>query len=427
VVNWQGMKPGWYENFFQGLALEMWRGAVTQQQTRAEAGFLEKELRAAAGARLLDVPCGDGRIALELAARGYRMTGVDLSAEFVAEARQHSGEAGVDIEWRKSDMRQLPWKAAFDGAFCFGNSFGYLDAAGMQEFVEALAGALKPGARFVLQTGIAAESILPHYAERRWYEVGDVVMLIANEYDAANSCLDTNYTFLRGGQRETAESSHWVYTAAEIQRLLARAGLETQGLYGDLEREPFGLGSHLLYLVAQRGRPLLQHKRLGEGFGRGLQMGMAHQQSRAGVPAQQRVVVGRRPQGLGFFVPLHSLMQPVIDDGGGPLSALVKKRLATALADHTGIVGALVRIMEARGYISGLADRHSVLKLIGKRQQQGDQRGLILRLYAQHILTDAFCLPRLVQQAIALGLRERARHGLLRQALQFKHAVLLSM
>ena len=246
-----GVKPGWYENFFQGLALDLWRNAVSPQQTRAEADFIQQAVAASTGARLLDVPCGNGRHSLEMAARGYRMTGVDLSAEFMEEARQRSASAGLDIEWRQSDMRNLPGNAEFDGAFCFGNSFGYLEPAGMQEFVAAVGRALKPGGMFVLQTGVAAESILPTFQEREWYRCGDVVMLIANEYDAFHSCLDTTYTFLRDGKSETGESTHWVYTAAEIQRMLAQHGLETRALYAGLDRAPFHLGAPTLYLVAQ--------------------------------------------------------------------------------------------------------------------------------------------------------------------------------
>jgi cyclopropane fatty-acyl-phospholipid synthase-like methyltransferase len=60
---------------------------VTPEQTRAEVDFLVKLLGGAPKARVLDVPCGNGRHSLELAARGRRMTGVDLAEEFIEEAR----------------------------------------------------------------------------------------------------------------------------------------------------------------------------------------------------------------------------------------------------------------------------------------------------------------------------------------------------
>ncbi len=71
------MNPKWYESFFHGIVLDMWRAAASPEQTRLEADFLERALGLRPGARVLDVPCGFGRHSLELASRGYRPTGVD--------------------------------------------------------------------------------------------------------------------------------------------------------------------------------------------------------------------------------------------------------------------------------------------------------------------------------------------------------------
>ena len=77
----------WYENFFHGLALDLWRKAISPKQTKSEADFLVKVLQCEKDSHLLDVPCGNGRLSLALAARGYRLTGMDISEEFVDEAR----------------------------------------------------------------------------------------------------------------------------------------------------------------------------------------------------------------------------------------------------------------------------------------------------------------------------------------------------
>src|ERR1043166_2665237 len=77
----------WYESFFHGVTLDLWRRAIPPEQTTAEAEFLIEKLQCAQGARVLDVPCGNGRLAFELAKRGLRVTGVDISEEFIEEAR----------------------------------------------------------------------------------------------------------------------------------------------------------------------------------------------------------------------------------------------------------------------------------------------------------------------------------------------------
>ena len=97
----------WYETFFQGISLDLWRKAVSSEQTLAEANFLINVLECAPDARLLDVPCGNGRHSLELAKRGYQMTGMDISEQFIQEARVGSSAAGEKIEWVLSDMRHI--------------------------------------------------------------------------------------------------------------------------------------------------------------------------------------------------------------------------------------------------------------------------------------------------------------------------------
>src|SRR5262245_45272622 len=77
----------WFENFFHGVALDLWRKAIPSEHTKAEADFLIDALKCDAGAHLLDVPCGNGRLSSELAGRGFCVTGLDISEEFIEEAR----------------------------------------------------------------------------------------------------------------------------------------------------------------------------------------------------------------------------------------------------------------------------------------------------------------------------------------------------
>src|SRR3990172_3656095 len=136
----------WWKDFFTGLTLDLWRAAVSEEQTRSEAGFLETNLQTSQRATILDVPCGNGRLSLELASRGYRLTGVDISQGFIDEARAASQQRNVRVSWEHREMRDLPWNEHFDGAFCFGNSFGYLDDEGNAAFLKAVLRSLKPGA-----------------------------------------------------------------------------------------------------------------------------------------------------------------------------------------------------------------------------------------------------------------------------------------
>jgi SAM-dependent methyltransferase len=244
--------PNWWEHFFEGLIVDFWRAAMTPEATRAEADFFERELGVPAGARLLDVPCGDGRLALELARRGYRMTGVDLSEGFLAAARETAGREGLAVSWRLSDMRDLPWRAEFDGAFCGGSSFGFLGDEGDAAFLAAVARILKPGARFVLDGLKAVEVLLPQFRERNEMDLGDIHFLGENRYDHEGGWIENRYTVIRGDRTETHLARHRIYTYREVVAMLERAGFtECRGM-GSLEGDPFRLGSTRLIVVATR-------------------------------------------------------------------------------------------------------------------------------------------------------------------------------
>ncbi len=242
------MQSNWQTNFFRGVALDMWRRAVTPEQTRAEADFLERTLGYECAGKFLDVPCGNGRHAVELARRGHSLTGVDSSEEFIAEAR----EAPCAVTWILGDMCDLPWRSEFDGAYCFGNSFGYLDQPGVASFLSAAAQALKPGGKFIIDSGMAAESILPTLVKNRWYKLGDLFMLSENEYHPAEGRLDIQYTFIQNGKVDTRPSASFVFTVAELCRMHAAAGLEVLELLGSIAGEPYRLGLPRLILVSRK-------------------------------------------------------------------------------------------------------------------------------------------------------------------------------
>jgi len=254
----------WYENFFHGLALDLWRKAIPPEHTKAEADFLVQALHCDAGSHLLDVPCGNGRLSRELASRGYRVTGVDISEEFIEEASAMAAgvlsppaaAGGTDltaqVDFVLGDMRTIEGRSIYDGAYCFGNSFGFLAYADMEKFLGGVAQGLKPGARFIIETGMAAESAIPKFTELESHQVEDIRCTIKEKYLATEGCIDTEYIFERNGVIESRLAKHWIYTAAEIRRMLERAGFAVLNLYGSLKCEPFVLRADELFVVAER-------------------------------------------------------------------------------------------------------------------------------------------------------------------------------
>ena len=246
------MQREWYESFFTPLALQFWRAVIPPEATRDEVDFVERALGLGRPGWLLDLPCGEGRHALELALRGHRVTGVDLSPYAVEQATAEARRTGAAVEFRRGDMRAAP-SGPFDGACCLGNSLGYLSHEDLRGFLRSMLAALRPGARWVVDTGTAAESRLPHLGgDDRTLEAAGIRFAVRQQYDAIEGRLRQESVLERGEEHEEGSISYGVYTVAELRRLFLEAGWSVRGLHGALDGRPFTLGDPRLLIVAER-------------------------------------------------------------------------------------------------------------------------------------------------------------------------------
>jgi SAM-dependent methyltransferase len=246
------MPSPWYESFFGSLALDFWRAAVPPEFTAQEVQFLEWALALEPPARLLDFPCGLGRHALALAARGYQVTGLDLSPEAVSSARAAATAQSLTLHLERGDMRAPVPGGPYDGACCLGNSFGYLEHTETERFVRNVHAAVRPGGRWVIDTGLAAESLLPHLASERTLEAGGVTYAVESVFHPLAGRLEQATVLSRGVERHASQVSYAVYTVAEVRRLLEAAGWTVLHAFGGLDHKPFALGDRRLLLVAVR-------------------------------------------------------------------------------------------------------------------------------------------------------------------------------
>jgi SAM-dependent methyltransferase len=126
-------------------------GDVLAARAEPEAELVARLLGLQGGEDVLDAPCGHGRIANLLAARGCRVVGVDNSPRFLALAEADARRRGVEAEYRLGDLRELAFEARFDAALNWFTSFGYFDAPTNRALLRAFRRALRPGGRLVLE------------------------------------------------------------------------------------------------------------------------------------------------------------------------------------------------------------------------------------------------------------------------------------
>jgi len=100
-----------------------------QWNTKGECDFLEAALAEFSGRkarRILDIGCGAGRHLLELAKRGYQMSGFDVHPEMVAYVREEATRAGVSVSVEQGDLRRMTPAGTFDAAVCLMDTFRFL-------------------------------------------------------------------------------------------------------------------------------------------------------------------------------------------------------------------------------------------------------------------------------------------------------------
>jgi SAM-dependent methyltransferase len=109
-----------------------------------------RHARVAAGARVLDVGCGTGVVAITAARRGARVIGLDLTPELLERARENARIAGLEIEWHQGDAEQLPFEArTFDFVL---SQFGHMFAPRPEVAVSEMLRVLKPGGTIAFST-----------------------------------------------------------------------------------------------------------------------------------------------------------------------------------------------------------------------------------------------------------------------------------
>lgn len=243
----------WWARYFDAHYLNEYEPVFTLERDRQEVARLIDILGLPAGARILDVPCGQGRHAHLLAEAGFRVDGVDLSTELLARAQARG--VGRSLRYRRGDMRRLPpeWTGRFDSVLNLLTSFGFFaDPTDDRRVILEFARVLRPGGTLIWHGG-SRDGVMARFLARDWWETSDgTVHAQERHFDALSGILTVESRW--SGAESAGRRQHRIrlYTATRLAELCADAGLIVEEAYDGWSDRPLSRRSSEMLLIARK-------------------------------------------------------------------------------------------------------------------------------------------------------------------------------
>ncbi len=198
---------------------------IPVEKTMEEVDNIERLLRLKKGDRILDLCCGIGRHAIELARRGYNVTGVDVSPAMLEYAKKCMQKEKVNCRFILCDMREIDFKNEFDACINMFTAFGYFDDEENKLVLENVYRALVPGGKFLMEL-VNRDWIIRNYREHDWECWDDTIILEERNFDPATSINYSRVIFIKNGKKHHREIKLRVYSYHELKKLLREVGFK---------------------------------------------------------------------------------------------------------------------------------------------------------------------------------------------------------
>jgi SAM-dependent methyltransferase len=244
----------WFKAFFGPSYIDAAASATTKVQTLREVAFLQRHLNCGKATKVLDVCCGHGRHALELARRGCRVVGIDIDEEALRTLSRQAESEGLQIDVHCVDVRDLVLHKQFHATLCMLNSFGYFCEEQNQAVLNNMAKSLLPDGTLILdlpnRERIFQDALFPS-----WEETASGV-LVLDEYRAdlrSGRLIGLQHRVYPDGKRHAKAFSLRVYSLTEVTSMLERAGMSLANAWGSFDFSPYDIDSARMIVVAKRG------------------------------------------------------------------------------------------------------------------------------------------------------------------------------
>ena len=248
-------KKEWFEeeNFWLNYGPVMF-DSQHWAEARGIAEAIQKLAELKEGNSILDVCCGPGRISVELALLGLKVTGVDITQPFLDAAKETADDEGVQLTLINQDMRTFTCREKFDCAVNVYNSFGYCDKIEDDiKILKSVYGALKDGGTFILEC-ISRESAIKYFTPGEWFERAGKTVLTEFTIEGAWEGLRSRWILIgKDGTKIDHTFVQRLYSAAELRDILIKeCGFKSAEVYGGFNGEAYDQNLSTMVIVARK-------------------------------------------------------------------------------------------------------------------------------------------------------------------------------
>ena len=220
--------------------------------TQQEVSFIIETLRLAPTAKILDLYCGYGRHAIELAKAGYDVLGVDGTQDFITIAQQKAAKADVPISFAQADMRELTYVDQFDAVINMFAAFGYFSDDENALVLKNIATALHTDGLLLMDL-LNREWMARSNLNRYWrHPSGEYVLSYKAELQHGTAKMKREVVNQVNGQKLRFEFDLRTYSLLEMESLLRNSGLRIRETFGNFDQAPYQPDSPRLIILAQK-------------------------------------------------------------------------------------------------------------------------------------------------------------------------------
>jgi SAM-dependent methyltransferase len=232
----------WWQDFFDADYIRLWGEGNTAQSTTSQVEELWSLLGLHEGSRVLDAPCGYGRISRPLAEKGVIVLGVDQSRQLLEDAESKRGNIPSSrLQYLHHDLRKPLAEEGFDCALNIFTSLGYGTEEDDLAILKTLRAAVHPGGLVFVETNhrdlLAA--FLARGGSRGRRLPDDTLFIEEPRFDPISGRMETCWYWNGPAGQGKKSASLRIYSATELVRLLERAGLCFRSAHHGCSPEPF--------------------------------------------------------------------------------------------------------------------------------------------------------------------------------------------